>query len=86
MEEEEELLGMLQLKRSRTFWELSSFVMNSELRGKGYGRKLLLSCLDATDMPVCLRVTQDNPAKHLYESVGFQTEGLSNQRYYMKYH
>lgn len=86
IEKDNSFLGMLQLKRSRTFLELSSFVMNPQFKGKGYGRALLESCLIAADMPVCLRVTQDNPAKHLYESVGFQVEEFSNQRYYMKYH
>ena len=37
-------------------------------------------------MPVCLRVKQGNPAKRLYDSVGFRVEELSDERYYMKYH
>ncbi len=86
LEKDTQLLGMLQLKPSRTFWELSSFVLHQKYQGKGYGRALLESCLRATDRPVCLRVKQDNPAKRLYESVGFRVEELSNERYYMKYH
>ena len=73
------------MKRSRTFWELSSFFVDPTQQGNGYGKQLLRYALDNADAPVCLRVKQENPAQRLYQSMGFQTEGLSDQRYYMKY-
>lgn len=79
------IFGMLQMKRSRTFWELSSFFVDPNQQGKGYGKQLMRYALDNADAPVCLRVKQENPAQTMYSSMGFHIEGLSDQRYYMKY-
>jgi GNAT superfamily N-acetyltransferase len=79
------VLGLLQMKRSRTFWELSSFFVDPKEQAKGYGKQLLRYALENADAPVCLRVKQENPAQLLYSSMGFKTEELSDQRYYMKY-
>ena len=85
LHQQETLLGMLQLKKMSSFWELSSFVVHPHYQGKGYGKWMLQTALESTDLPVCLRVKQDNPAQHLYSSVGFENEGVSNGRYIMKY-
>lgn len=85
LHQEETLLGMLQLKKLSSFWELSSFVIHPQYQGKGYGKRMLQTTMDSIDLPVCLRVKQDNPAQHLYKSVGFETECVSNGRYIMKY-
>lgn len=79
------VLGLLQMKRSRTFWELSSFYVDPKEQGHGYGTQLLRYALENADAPVCLRVKQDNPVQHWYRSSGFHTEEHSDQRYYMKY-
>lgn len=86
LHENASILGLLQMKRSRTFWELSSFFVDPAAQGNGYGTQLLRYALDNADAPVCLRVKQDNPAQRLYRSMGFQTEEHSDQRYYMRYH
>jgi ribosomal protein S18 acetylase RimI-like enzyme len=84
--EQETLVGMLQMKKMKTCWELSSFVVHPRYQGKGYGKKMLKTTIESiSDLPVCLRVQQDNPAQHLYNSVGFETECVSNGRYIMKY-
>lgn len=85
LEKEERLLGMLQMKRSRTFWELSSFVIHPQYQGKGYGKDMIHYCLQHVDMPVCLRVKQENPAQTLYHSLSFETEETSGGRYFMKH-
>lgn len=85
LQDEHCFLGMLQLTKHPSFWELSSFVLKPEAQGKGYGKHILRHCIRALDDSICLRVMQDNPAKHLYESVGFQQQCFSNGRYYMKY-
>jgi len=85
LEKESHLLGLLQMKKSRTFWELSSFVIHNQHQRMGYGKEMLEYCLDNTTLPVCLRVKQENPAQLLYESLGFQTEGYTNGRYFMKH-
>jgi GNAT superfamily N-acetyltransferase len=40
-------------------------------RGKGYGKDLLNKVIDLTDGDIALHVEKDNPAKFLYEKVGF---------------
>ncbi len=79
------LQGMLQLKQGSSFWELSSFVVSPQAQGQGIGRDMLRQSKQFVDLPLYLRVKRDNPAKRLYESEGFQTDCLSDGRYYMKY-
>jgi GNAT superfamily N-acetyltransferase len=84
--QQETLFGMLQMKKMTSCWELSSFVLHPLYQGKGYGKGMLKTTLESVnDLPVCLRVQQDNPAQNLYKSVGFETECVSNGRYIMKY-
>lgn len=85
LEQENKLLGMLQMKRSRTFWELSSFAVNPQHQGFGYGKQMLQYALDHADAPVCLRVKQENPAQQLYDKLGFEKECHSDGRYFMKF-
>lgn len=44
---------------------------NSKMRGKGVGKQLMKETLDEVDGDVALHVEADNPAKYLYEKVGF---------------
>jgi ribosomal protein S18 acetylase RimI-like enzyme len=84
--EQETLFGMLQMKKMSSCWELSSFVVHPLYQGKGFGKRMLKTTIESVnDLPVCLRVQQDNPAQNLYKSVGFQMDGVSNGRYLMKY-
>lgn len=82
---QETLLGMLQMKKMSSCWELSSFVLHPHLTGMGYGKRMMKATLESVDSPVCLRVKQENPAQRLYQSMGFQIEMISNGRYLMKY-
>ncbi|MEZ4650515.1 MAG: GNAT family N-acetyltransferase [Candidatus Eisenbacteria bacterium] len=51
------------------------FVATSpELRGQGIGRKVCERALAECDGPVKLHVEYDNPAKRLYERLGFTTK------------
>jgi GNAT superfamily N-acetyltransferase len=43
---------------------------NSE-RGKGYGKELMNKAIELCDGDVALHVEKDNPARFLYEKVGF---------------
>lgn len=40
-------------------------------RGKGYGKQLMKKAIELCDGDVALHVEKDNPAKILYENVGF---------------
>ena len=79
------LLGMLQLKKLTSSYELSSFVLHPHIQGVGYGKHMLKETVTHLDSPVWLRVKQENPAQMLYKQIGFQTIAYANGRYIMKY-
>ncbi|PKL79746.1 MAG: GNAT family N-acetyltransferase [Ignavibacteriae bacterium HGW-Ignavibacteriae-4] len=45
--------------------------VHSETRGKGYGRKLMEKAIAETEGDIALHVEANNPAKKLYEKLGF---------------
>ncbi|MGB0176289.1 MAG: GNAT family N-acetyltransferase [Owenweeksia sp.] len=45
-------------------------------RGKGYGRKLMEKVIDRAAGDIALHVEPDNPAKFLYENLGFSNKYL----------
>jgi GNAT superfamily N-acetyltransferase len=45
-----------------------------EMRGRGLGRKLIEHCIAECPGDVKLHVEYDNPAKRLYERIGFTTK------------
>ena len=45
--------------------------VDSSCRGKGFGKKLCMEALDQAEGDVKLHVEYDNPAKGLYEHIGF---------------
>lgn len=50
-------------------------VDNSQ-RGKGYGKKLMQKAIDTAKGDIALHVEPDNPAKMLYEKLGFTNKYL----------
>lgn len=54
--------------------------VKSGKRGKGYGGKIIKKALDLADGDVKLHVEYDNPAKRLYERLGF-TNKYAEMRY-----
>lgn len=44
---------------------------NKEFRGKGYGTALMKKAIDIAKGDIALHVEKDNPAKFLYEKLGF---------------
>ena len=45
--------------------------VNKEYRGEGIGKKLMRKTINACEGDIALHVEKDNPAKHLYEKLGF---------------
>lgn len=50
-------------------------VDNSQ-RGKGYGKKIMEKAIEVTNGSIALHVEPDNPAKKLYEKLGFTNKYL----------
>lgn len=50
--------------------------VHRDYRGQGLGKTLLAATLDAVPGSVALHVEADNPARHLYEKLGFETKYL----------
>jgi ribosomal protein S18 acetylase RimI-like enzyme len=48
--------------------------ISPDLRGKGIGLKLIEHCINECDGDVKLHVEYDNPAKRLYERIGFKNK------------
>lgn len=45
-------------------------------RGKGYGSQIMQKAIEVTDGAIALHVEPDNPAKKLYEKLGFTNKYL----------
>jgi len=77
--DEENLLGALTMLDSGMGgyiprWILLFVTVLPETRGRGVGRQLIERSLAECDGPVKLHVEYDNPAKRLYERLGFTSK------------
>lgn len=50
--------------------------VSKDSRGKGYGKTLMQKALELANGDVALHVEPDNPAKFLYEKLGFENKYL----------
>jgi [ribosomal protein S18]-alanine N-acetyltransferase len=55
-------------------WLLVYIAVNAKMRGQGIGGKLLNAVNDFCEGGIALHVEYDNPAKRLYERVGFTSK------------
>jgi len=55
----------------------------SDQRGKGVGKAVMIKALEAAGTDVALHVEYDNPAKRLYERLGFESK-YAEMRYKKK--
>ncbi len=78
--EGEQILGFLTLALNERYLDGCLYIVNLNVdaahRRKGLATQLLLhgcrTCPFPGDFPVALDVTRTNPARHLYESLGFR--------------
>jgi GNAT superfamily N-acetyltransferase len=49
---------------------------HSDFRGKGIGKEMMLKAIETAEGNIALHVEPDNPAKHLYEKIGFTNKYL----------
>lgn len=50
--------------------------VNSRYRGKGYGKKLMQQLIEWCEGDIALHVEKENPARFLYEKLGFKNPYL----------
>jgi ribosomal protein S18 acetylase RimI-like enzyme len=50
--------------------------VHAKTRGKGYGKKLMNKAIELADGDIALHVEPNNPAKFLYEKLGFENKYL----------
>ena len=80
-------MGLLKLRRSPHEWEIAQIQLAPALQGRGIGRSLLLEVLaDAAraGASVRLSVLKANPAKRLYEELGFEVFGEDAHEFHMR--
>jgi len=84
-----EPVGLLKLARDPGEWTVIQIQLAPKLQGRGLGRQLLeefLSEARAAGRDVVLNVLRANPAKKLYERLGFYVERQDEHHYFMRVH
>lgn len=84
--EESELRGVVLVTNTHMHKFVPGFLLvyiatSSEHRGKGIGKNLMELVNNTLKSPIALHVEHDNPAKRLYERVGF-TSKYAEMRWY----
>jgi ribosomal protein S18 acetylase RimI-like enzyme len=81
-------VGLLKVVRGPDNWDLVQIQIVPEQQGRGFGRTILEKLLaDAwrAHVTVSLSVLKVNPARHLYERLGFRIVGQNDRAYDMKF-
>jgi ribosomal protein S18 acetylase RimI-like enzyme len=81
-------VGLLKVARDPPEWKIIQIQFMPELQGKGLGALLLHQVIaeaKAANVALVLTVLKANPAKGLYERLGFVVEGEDELEYRMRY-
>lgn len=79
--------GLLKLRRGPGAWEIIQLQLAPALQGKGVGRQLLeyiISEASAAGAGLRLSVLKANPARRLYERLGFTVVGEDDHEFHMQ--
>lgn len=85
---EDKTIGVVKLGQMVDRWHIRQFQILPEYHGKGIGSKvlsLLQSKAKGVNMPITLNVLYQNPARRLYERMGFKVIGENGLEYQMKW-
>ncbi|WMD20469.1 GNAT family N-acetyltransferase [Achromobacter seleniivolatilans] len=80
--------GLFKHYRDQAGWRIVQIQIDPAFQGQGLGRRLLVDVLsqaDAEDTPVTLSVLKGNPARRLYESLGFTPVEETDLEFEMRY-
>ncbi|NKJ50187.1 GNAT family N-acetyltransferase [Burkholderia sp. SG-MS1] len=79
--------GLLKAHRTDTEWVVVQLQITPALQGRGIGERALRTVLRAAQndaLPVTLKVLKGNPAKRLYDRLGFEVVGEDDAQFYMR--
>jgi len=79
--------GLLKAHRTDTEWVVVQIQVLPTLQGRGIGERVLhrvLRAAQADALPVTLKVIKGNPAKRLYDRLGFEIVGEDDIQFYMR--
>lgn len=79
--EDDEMVGIVVVNRTGMEGYIPENILvyiavDNKFRGKGYGKMLMKEAIDSADGNVALHVEPDNPARYLYEKLGFTSKYL----------
>lgn len=79
--EDEKIIGAVVVNRTGMEGYIPENILvyiavHESTRGKGYGKKLMEKTIEIAEGDIALHVEPDNPARHLYEKIGFTNKYL----------
>lgn len=80
--------GLFKHYRDPAGWRIVQIQIDPDFQGQGLGRRLLAKVLDRADKegaPVTLSVLKGNPARRLYEALGFTSVKETELEHEMRY-
>ena len=83
-----EAIGYISVERQEEFIFLGAIAIAPGFQGRGIGTGLIRKLLDEAEqrgVPLKLRVLHGNPARHLYERLGFVATGETETHIMMKW-